>query len=113
LKDIYALNKIDDREIRTAENTSFYRFQNDINTTDLIFNYLVCTGSCLYLLQTLAGSVSTFMNCCQLLGAVERALVILIFQFERRVEENGCAETDYGTNGVAVCNKFINRKKYD
>jgi hypothetical protein len=37
------------------------------------------------------------MNSFKLLGVAERALVMLFTEFARRVEENGCAGTDYGT----------------
>ena len=47
--------------------------------------------------QTLADSVSVSINCLQLLGAADRDLITIFSEFERRVEENGCAGTDHGT----------------
>jgi hypothetical protein len=98
LKKVYTLKKISDKDIGKTVN-SLCRFdQQGIGICDeVIVRYFLGQKNHLYLLQTFAGSVSAFMNCFKLLGAAERALVILIYQFARRVEENGCAGTDYGT----------------
>ncbi len=99
LKKVYTLKKISDRDIRgTVQSLSRYTQQGIDTRDEVIVRYFWGQErNHLYLLQTFAGSVSAFMNCYKLLGAAERALVMLISEFTRRVEENGCAGTDYGT----------------
>ena len=49
------------------------------------------------LLQTLADSVSAFMNDLELLGVADRVVIMTFSEFGRRVEQNGSAGTDHGT----------------
>ena len=88
--------KISDRDIGAMAFSFYSKMNVDIND-GIIVSYFLGQVNRLYLLQTFAGSVSAFMYCSRLLGAAERALVMLTSQFARRVEENGCAGTDYGT----------------
>ncbi len=98
LKEVYTLRKISDRDIgATVHSLSRYSQQNIDTHDEVIVWYFLGQENHLYLLPTFAGSVSAFMNCFKLLGAAERALVMLFSEFARRVEENGCVETDYGT----------------
>jgi hypothetical protein len=108
LKEVYTLRKISDKDIGASVH-NYIQKDNDIHD-EAIVRHFWGQENHLNLLQTFAGSVSAFMNCFKLLGAAERALVMLIFQFARRVEENGCAGTDYGTTASLFVINFETEK---
>jgi hypothetical protein len=79
-----------------THNFSWYTSNDNIDD-ELIVSYFLGEDNHLYLLQTFAGSVSAFMSCFELLGVSRKSTGYVFSEFARRVEQNGCAGTDYGT----------------
>ncbi len=113
LKQVYTQKKISDRDIgATVHSLSRYSRQNIDTRDEVLVWYFLGAGKSSLFIASIAGSVSAFMNWFKLLGAAERALVMLVLICNASRREWVCRDR-LRHNGVAVCNKFRSRKKYE